>query len=1417
MNLRFDKRAVNSVVHIRCGSSYGTAFFVSRSTLLTARHTVVSVLDKADEHLEVYVNGKWLQATAHSEGDEESHLDIARLDLDAPIDSVTPLNLLALDFEGHPEFMAVGFPCVAGMGEVASWYEVTYEHEIANHPFATHITNISEVYSIQSLKGISGGPILSESGSVVGVATFQQGRALGFSSTLNYLTIRKAESTINVNVDTGREDYSTYGLGQSIALTKKTILTVGNRYNRTDNVDNRKLFEVLHNFCDYKSAAANFERISRREEDAAEFFNSAQIEITKRNGQFDYVYTYDNLDKKKDDIKPLNNGDTIHSCVLDLRKLYRERETYATQFMLLKGKAGTGKTHTLCRFLDTYSEDANRYFLLGSYFVPTESVSVQICEKLGFDVDGFKNLENAMSIRNKWAIFVIDALNEGANESYWRSAVIELFSIIKECPHLKLIVSVREPYDNSIFDRGTKGWQLETIDGFQEVDEAMSKFLHRAHIPIGKAMVYRQELKNPLFMNIFCKTYNQLTLKEQASLKKINLFESYLKVRNGKVCEIADEDPHNNITLKMAQKLCHYSLFYRECDLVSRSKARILGNRIIRREGWHNSLLNAMITEGLLLENLADNLIDEQVQIEYEKMDDYLKAKELLVSKMDANQIIDFVIDMYRRTHRPDYDGNATKFINMLSALIAMWSDFDKCEKVNLLENKNLEPILKKHCEAFKNESGKFQSGLLEMFYDNAQPINAALYWDDRKEKPLTDYQELHRKLKAMEQPVRDFVWAEPVNILFDKIQDYFSIFNLYNDTKDGEQKMLILLGWFLASSYPKGRCAVARELYSMITSKPDLAEQLMNLFVSCNECYVLEGILSVIYGACITLHDSDFSKKMAEIVSEKLISQKSVMLDDLHVRQWALKILENADYENDTTIYFHELNYPLSDNGSPLDLLTGDYNKPSKNIFGESQGSYKLWYSLFDFSDFNRYIIGTNNRPDSNVFFLQEPDGTYKGISLYSILNALKGEIRKHWNDHLGQLDNNRYSTGRYDNEKERIGKKYQWLALHNIEGRLLDYCSVARWDEYISNPKKADFVTRPMPWHTGDDSRFDPTLVNNSEIENLLAGIFGDENPHEHTVGKSTQEWLDDTSEMPQLRFIYQDLNGEEWILLQGYDTHDINTTDGKAQEFVFYNSGFVRNADEDTMKSWAATKCFYGRWMPEHRNGDTQTLWNEFPWTQCYKDQKRDQWEEVYDNDNCPSKILLPYETLLQEHSMGLPAPGEYQSEVLAPCADIMNTMKLRTSNIRGLMEDVNKEVVALNLCPFIRSKNNGLLIKRTLLEEYLDKKGLSMFYFILGEKTKHLSSGVQVQLDLNKTDLSAAAKFIPQGEIDVFQPMCNKGSLEKTSQEDDFEIDPGWIDGTKPLPPMTSRQALKVMDMIKRIKLEEDNNNRTMSDE
>lgn len=148
-----------------------------------------------------------------------------------------------------------------------------------------------------------------------------------------------------------------------------------------------------------------------------------------------------------------------------------------------------------------------------------------------------------------------------------------------------------------------------------------------------------------------------------------------------------------------------------------------------------------------------------------------------------------------------------------------------------------------------------------------------------------------------------------------------------------------------------------------------------------------------------------------------------------------------------------------------------------------------QLEYSLSMSSDFYRYIIGGNSFAESNEFFKLDEKGYPKALKLELILKMI-AYIIKHdykYSKVLDYYDANQYSRIRHHNATERIGKKYQWLALWRVYVQLTDNYHFND-DRLYLDP--TELTTVAWPWRTNMYDRTDPTMPTLDEIKNTRKG---------------------------------------------------------------------------------------------------------------------------------------------------------------------------------------------------------------------------------------------------------------------------------------------------------------------------------------
>ena len=376
----------------------------------------------------------------------------------------------------------------------------------------------------------------------------------------------------------------------------------------------------------------------------------------------------------------------------------------------------------------------------------------------------------------------------------------------------------------------------------------------------------------------------------------------------------------------------------------------------------------------------------------------------------------------------------------------------------------------------------------------------------------------------------------------------------------------------------------------------------------------------------------------------------------------------------------------------------------------------------------------------------------------LLSDIQLMVANIAKHdfqWNDDLGKLDDNVYSEGRYNNLTERFGKKYLWLALYKADALLSDHFKVADGCNYLYSPTENDIEPTPYPWHTREYSRIDPTILNASDAQ-AYTSFQVDE--LEDVQSETNEQWMSKEHQIPKPRLMVNDTDGSEWIVLTCYDGYRLDAEGGTDKDlFLFSNTAFIKYIDLDFWGRWAARQNFYGRWMPERRNGSIDYLWNEYPWAETYKRTLRDvdYWENP--GKGATFKIILSYEAQLQEEWIGLDETEMYLKEVSMPNHFVMEALNLYTAERGVIRAKSDNTIVARN---FSIGKMNGLAIRKEYLDQYLSEHNLALVFYSLGEK--YIIQKGTYQSIGQRYDLSGAYCY-HDGSFEVIQPMHISNTL------------------------------------------------------
>lgn len=1330
------KRIYSSIVPVECGDEKGTAFFVTPDTLVTARHVVA---DKEMNGSPVLISTKppvlcdviYIAA----EGD---NIDVVLLKC-RDYQQNDSLRLLAAEFNEERQLTITGYPKEFGNCTELISIEVRDRLGTPKEDYDSMVVR-TDALAFTSYKGFSGSPVLNESGSVIGVVVNQYSGSLGYVS-IKSLVARLENIGVEVYKDWQSEDFSPCGRGTSQRQVEKAISYAALRYNRVLHVVDANLDAEIDLFAKIESR----NEIEKNLEDIESIVFGTIFSFTRsfkkyKKGCFeelyDFLYTWrEKHDEKDMDSKTIDFYKEIYSRIYPLLAQWKRAKN---QFLQLKGTAGMGKTHYVCATAERLCKDMNVYLLFGSRFTETLDFETQLCEMMCLKGNDIKRLNNEMLIENTNALIIIDALNEGATESFWNVALRRLKSILKDCDRVKVLTTYREG-DGSHFD-----FPCETIElkGFEDsiTQEAIKKYFDFYQIDDEEGNLrqkYQMEFKEPLFLSMFCMVAHRNTRFLFGYFTYSDLFHEYIKYRNEIVSKGVDEDPHCNVTEQALMKFANYSLYYNKCDDISRKKARHYTDLICRGRMWSNSLLNWLLKENLVL---AIGHEGENIMFGYQKMGDFLMADIFKQNKMSEEAKINFVIE--KGCKREDFS-----YRRFLTALLSDWELTPKL----LTRNKSKQMCLL-ILDSLRHQ-GRNNKKIKE-WIQKQKIFSVQILHDYMNILSFDVFLSAHQLLKKAEMAHRDRVWTTMINKEYSSsykneqnIDAFINVLPKGASEEDGK-KLIILLCWMCTTPHPFVRGKIMRKLVELFDWNSNLALFALEEFHGCNDPYVTQIITSAIYGHLLRGRNVEEVRVIAENII-LFFYEKNKAPGDILVRQWTMLILAFADELIGGGKYFGRLRPPF-DSPHPSAFVIDDVNSIDDKYFGLSKGSWKMFQTLYGFSDFNRYILGTNSR-DTSYVFMDVNNGLVKGIPLTNIM-LLIANIAKHdfkWNDELGKMDDDVYSEDRFNNYTERFGKKYLWLALYKADALLCDHNPVVDESRYVYAPKKEDFVKKPYPWHTREYSVIDPSIVDH---QNAMPYTSFKVEDLEDVENVDNEQWMSRQCLIQKPRLVVKDENNLAWIVLTCYDGHKTNAMNDTMKDlFLFSNAAFIENNQLAIFKKWAKDVNFYGRWMPECINGSINFLWNEYPWSDTYK--RTVSGIEDF-NKTCNDgffSLNLSYEAQLQENWIGLNEDRVYLKKACMPNHLVMERLNLYTAE-RGVVRDKKNDVVVSR--NFTVGKMNGLAIRSDYLEKYLNDNNLSLVFYSLGEKYVRLRGSYEVIGE--RYELSGAYCYV-NGEIKEIQPM------------------------------------------------------------
>lgn len=334
----------------------------------------------------------------------------------------------------------------------------------------------------------------------------------------------------------------------------------------------------------------------------------------------------------------------------------------------------------------------------------------------------------------------------------------------------------------------------------------------------------------------------------------------------------------------------------------------------------------------------------------------------------------------------------------------------------------------------------------------------------------------------------------------------------------------------------------------------------------------------------------------------------------------------------------------------------------------------------------------------------------------------------------------------GRSAQKSERVGKKYQWIALHEILARLADNFAIKDgWSsEYLTTYKG--------PWDTyrrDIDPSHDLTLVDRKN-----PGAHWWVNKRYRNWQKTTPDnkWIrsNDTSELINQFICTKDPEGKEWLSLEGFYKWREPQKPGKEnysssherEVWLLQRAFIVKNKDADSLFSWARDKNYIGGWLPEP-NDFHKIYLREFPDSTAYLDSHwdgKDRWRRLNDEQRKETdfEVLSTTESYMNESSTYDCSVSE-TVHVKFPSKEIVDGLGLSQS-LETPAEFLNASGEVVIKDPSVsQGGENCVLVRKSDMLSFLKENDYSLVWAVMGEKAILSMDGGNGRLEFGGTYL------------------------------------------------------------------------------
>jgi hypothetical protein len=765
-------------------------------------------------------------------------------------------------------------------------------------------------------------------------------------------------------------------------------------------------------------------------------------------------------------------GDELHEFIQFLNRF----SCVDSQMLLVIGEAGSGKSHLLASCIEAcHARKQPALIMLGELFTSAASPWQQFVDLVHWnhETDALLSvLDHAAELFGSPAVICIDALNETPSRRLWKLHLPQFASHLKKYPNIRLIVSCRSDFTkttlpDALRENRDPHWASVRHDGFgSQLFKAITVYFKGYNVRSDYFPPLLAEFDNPLFLKTVCEAFENSRLPAgHLTLKAV------MERRVEKLCErLQDTIDCQPYVTRKAIELITDEMAARHEDRVPLDEIRPKVEALFSGRGHSESLYVHLRSNGFLVEVGDFDSEDIFVRFQFERFADYFLAERTLADIPDAASL---ATDWSGRgfaeklTDRQFIAQNAV-LLRMLAILVAEkfqteLVDFIPGQKMprQLLED-FLASICWRSSGSFSRRSDElmdlaFQQRDIECWLDDLISVCAV-----PGHRYNADF--LHRVLNRLSLADRDAWWTISINTVATwgdesgpgRLISWAA--SVPRTLVPDVQALLVtkVLCWFFASSHRRLRDRATEAAIHLLQGRSRSVIEILAAFDTCNDPYVVERVYAVAAGVAMREKDLGSLAALADAVWDRVFSGSEVRPHIL-LREYARCVLEVA-YAREclpSRIRVATVRPPYKSNWP--DILPEERVQEIEN---DETLSRIVWSirpeSMGMYGDFGRYVMGSNVQHFQMQRLTEAPAlDVHEDVFDDKIARrwVLQRVLELGWTDALfGDYEKGIRYVGREPPVHERISKKYQWIALHELLGFLSDHNHMSKdWGDEV------------------------------------------------------------------------------------------------------------------------------------------------------------------------------------------------------------------------------------------------------------------------------------------------------------------------------------------------------------------------------